>query len=184
MYSLRVEKEEVLWTLSSFEEEAGPTETDDEQGSQEEGGYNDSGSDRGWGDSNESDVGSDLYKDKDNRRKLAEMSKLQRELILSERAQKKDDKSLKEKFQPKWDKGKAPQSPKETPPLPSSRVHSTARSADRAAFKDDALNELRLKLHDLEAHRKLRYASRNEDDGSSRDDAMIDSDDESPSWKS
>ncbi|CAN6575414.1 unnamed protein product [Malus baccata var. baccata] len=87
------------------------------------------------------------------------MSKLQRELILSERAQKKDDKSLKEKFQPKWDKGKAPQSPKETPPLPSSRVHSTARSADRA-------------------HRKLRYASRNEDDGSSRDDAMIDSDDE------
>ncbi|KAM1223118.1 hypothetical protein TB2_010430 [Malus domestica] len=89
----------------------------------------------------------------------AMMSELQRELILSERAQKKDDKSLKEKFRPKWDKGKAPHSWKETPPLPSSRVHSSARSADRA-------------------HRKLRYAFRSEDDGSSGDDAMIDSDDE------
>ncbi|KAM0995175.1 hypothetical protein ACFX13_010805 [Malus domestica] len=52
-------------------------------------------------------------------------------------------------FQPKWDKGKAPQSRKETPPLPSSR-----------------------------AHRNLRDASRSEDDGSSGDEAMIDSDDE------
>ncbi|KAM2895571.1 hypothetical protein FF1_010662 [Malus domestica] len=71
-----------------------------------------------------------------------------------------------------WDKGKAPQSRKETPALPSSRVRSSARSDDRAAFKDDALNELRakrLKLHDPEAHRKLRYASRSEDDGSSGD---------------
>ncbi|KAM1384603.1 hypothetical protein PS2_036524 [Malus domestica] len=62
---------------------------------------------------------SDLFKDEDDRRKLAEMSELQRELILSEGAQKKDDKSLKEKFRPK--------------------------SADRAAAKDDALNELRAK---------------------------------------
>ncbi|KAM1989018.1 hypothetical protein ACFX15_036095 [Malus domestica] len=68
-----------------------------------------------------------------------------KELILSERAQKKDDKSLKEKFRPKWDKGKTLQSRKETPPLPSSRVRSSARSADRAAAKDDALNELRAK---------------------------------------
>ncbi|CAN6714741.1 unnamed protein product [Malus baccata var. baccata] len=151
------------------------------QGSQEEYGYNDSGSDREGGDNNESDVGSDLYKDEDHRRKLAEMSELQRELILYEIAQKKDDKSLKEKFRPKWDKGKAPQSRKETQPLPSPRVRSSARSADRAAFKDDALNELRakrLKQQDAEAHRKLRDASRSQDDGSSGDDAMIDSDDE------
>ncbi|KAB2637396.1 RNA polymerase-associated protein RTF1-like protein [Pyrus ussuriensis x Pyrus communis] len=110
------------------------------------------------------------------------------------------------KFRPKWDKGKAPQSRKEAPPLPSSG----------AAAKDDALNELsakRLKQQDPEAHRKLRDASRggspinrsfshlnrksftavgrrsssqsdsdsrsrSEDDGSSGDDAMIDSDDE------
>ncbi|KAM2118456.1 hypothetical protein EV2_010973 [Malus domestica] len=136
---------------------------------------------RGRGDNNEFDVGSDLYKDEDDRQKLAKMSELQRELILYERAQKKDDKSLKEKFQPKWDKGKAPRSWKETPPLPSSRVHSSARSADRAAFKDDALNELRakrLKQQDPKAHRKLRDASRSEDDGSSGDDTMIDSNDE------
>ncbi|XP_062014745.1 protein RTF1 homolog, partial [Rosa rugosa] len=67
-----------------------PSEVDDEHGSQEERDYNDSGSDRG-GESNESDVGSNLYKDEDDRRKLAEMSELQRELILSKRAQKKDD---------------------------------------------------------------------------------------------
>lgn len=135
-----------------------PSEVD---GSQEEGDYNDSGG----GESNESDVGSDLYKDEDDRRKLAEMSELQRELILSDRAQKKDDKSLKEKFRPKWDKGKATQSRKVTPPLPlaSSRVRSSARSADRAAAKDDALNELRakrLKQQDPEAHRKFRDSSR------------------------
>lgn len=135
-----------------------PSEAD---GSQEEGDYNDSGG----GESNESDVGSDLYKDEDDRRKLAEMSELQRELILSDRAQKKDDKSLKEKFRPKWDKGKATQSRKVTPPLPlaSSRVRSSARSADRAAAKDDALNELRakrLKQQDPEGHRKLRDSSR------------------------
>ena len=50
------------------------------------------------------------------------------------------------------------------PPLPSSRgVRTSARSADRAAAKDDALNELRakrLKQQDPEAHRKLRDASR------------------------
>ncbi|TQD76141.1 hypothetical protein C1H46_038334 [Malus baccata] len=156
------------------------------------GSYSDGGSDsrgddcddgRGYarGDSNESDVGIDLYKDEDDRRRLAEMSELQIELILYERAQKKDDKSLKEKFRPKWDKGKAPQSRKETPPLPSSRVRSSARSADRAAFKDNALNELRakrLKQQDPEAHRKSRDASRSQDDGSSGDDAMIDNDDE------
>lgn len=138
-----------------------PTEMDDGQGSEEEGD-DDRGSDR-EGDSDESDVGSDLYKDEDDRRKLAEMTELQREMILLDRASKKEDKNLKEKLRPKWDnKGKAAQSRKETP-LPSSRVRSSARSADRAAAKDDALNELRakrLKQQDPEAHGKLRDASR------------------------
>lgn len=140
-----------------------PTEIDDDQGSEEEGDDDHRGSDR-EGDSDESDVGSDLYKDEDDRRKLAEMSELQREMILLDRASKKEDKNLKEKLRPKWDnKGKIPPSRKETPPLPSSRVRSSARSADRAAAKDDALNELRakrLKQQDPEAHRKLRDASR------------------------
>ncbi|XP_030479849.2 protein RTF1 homolog [Cannabis sativa] len=138
-----------------------PSEMDDDQGSEGEGEDDDDrgGSDR-EGDSDESDVGSDLYKDDDDRRKLAEMTELQREMILLDRASKKEDKNLKEKLRPKWDnKGKIPQSRKETAPLSSSRIRSSARSADRAAAKDDALNELRakrLKQQDPEAHRKLR----------------------------
>ncbi|KAB2620845.1 hypothetical protein D8674_041289 [Pyrus ussuriensis x Pyrus communis] len=95
-------------------------------------------------------------------------------MILSERAQKKDDKSLKENFRPKWDKGEAPQSRKEAPPLTTSQVRSSARSADRATFKDDALNELIAKCLKQQDHEAYLY----EDDGSSGDDAMIDSDDE------
>lgn len=190
-----------------------PGEIDDDQGSEEEGDH-DHGSDHG-GDSDESDVGSDLYKDEDDRIKLAEMTELQREMILLDRASKKDDRSFKEKLRPKWEKGMPTQSRKETPPLPSSRVRSSARSADRAAAKDDALNELRakrLKQQDPEAHRKLRDASRgssgsrkfshanrksftaaslssssqsdsesrshSDDEGSTGDGGMIDSDDE------
>ena len=95
--------------------------------------------------------------------------------------------------------------------LPYSQVRSSARFANRAAAKDDALNELRakrLKKQYPEAYRKLKDASgggsssyqnfshlntvgwssssqsdsdsrsRSEDEGSSGDDAMIDSDDE------
>lgn len=138
-----------------------PSEIDDDQGSEEEG------DDRGGG-SDESDVGSDLYKDEDDGWKLSEMTELQREMTLLDRADKNDD--FKEKLRPKWEKGRPMQSRKETPPLPSSRVRSSARSADRAAAKDDALNELRakrLKQQDPEAHRKLRDASR-EGSGSRR----------------
>lgn len=138
-----------------------PTERDDDQGSEEEAD-DDRGSDH-EADSDESDVGSDLYKDEDDRRKLAEMTELDREMILLDRATKKEDRNLKEKLRPKWEKGKTSQARKETPPLPSSRVRSSARSADRAAAKDDALNELRakrLKQQDPEAHRKLRDTSR------------------------
>lgn len=137
-----------------------PSEIDDDQGSEEEGDNHNSDRE---GDSDDSDVGSDLYKDEDDRRKLAEMTELQREMILLDRAAKKEDRNLKEKLRPKWEKGKVSQPRKETPPLPSSRVRSSARSADRAAAKDDALNELRakrLKQQDPEAHRKLRDASR------------------------
>lgn len=192
-----------------------PTERDDDVGSQEEGDDEDGASDREGDSSDESDVGDDLYKDDDDRRKLAGMSELQREMILSDRASKKNDKHLYESLRAKMDKGKTAPSRKETPPLPSSRIRSSARSADRAAAKDDALNELRakrLKQQDPEAHRKLRDASRgnannrrfspmkrksftapslssssqsesesrfqSEDEGSTGDGGMIDSDDD------
>lgn len=134
------------------------SERGDEAGSQEEGDYDEGGS------SDESDIGDDLYKDEDDKKKLAQMSELEREMILADRADKKGDKHLTEKIRSKRDSERATRSRKATPPLPSSRgVRSSARSADRAAAKDDALNELRakrLKQQDPEAHRKLRDVSR------------------------
>ncbi|KAG5246912.1 plus-3 domain-containing family protein [Salix suchowensis] len=176
-------------------------ERDDE--GQGEGDYDGGGSDREGGSSDESDIGDDLYKDEDDRQKLAQMSELDRELILADRADKKGDKHLTEKIRSKRDNDKPTRSRKETPPLPSSRgVRSSARSADRAAAKDDALNELRakrLKQQDPEAHRKLRDVSRgstgsraslsssssesgsrshSEDEGSTGDGGMADSDED------
>ncbi|KAK9267303.1 hypothetical protein L1049_009726 [Liquidambar formosana] len=139
-----------------------PTERDDDQGSPEEGN-DDDGSGREGDSSDESDVGSDLYKDEDDRQQLAQLTELEREMILSERAVKRDDKDFKQKLRPQLGNEKT-QSRIETPPIKSSRVvRSSSRSADRAAAKDDALNELRakrLKQQDPEAHRKLRDASR------------------------
>uniref|UniRef100_A0A7N0VI49 Plus3 domain-containing protein n=1 Tax=Kalanchoe fedtschenkoi TaxID=63787 RepID=A0A7N0VI49_KALFE len=116
------------------------------------------------GDSGDESIGSDLYKDDDDRQQLAELTELERELILSERAEKMNDKKFPEKFKSKRESEKKNQSAKQTTPVSTSRgVRSSARSADRAAAKDDALNELRakrLKQQDPEAHRKTREASR------------------------
>ncbi|KAL6991033.1 Protein RTF1 [Sarracenia purpurea var. burkii] len=151
-----------------------PTERDDYRSSQEEGDGDDD--DDGYnhdGDSGDDDsVGSDLYKDEADRQKLAEMTELEREFILSERASKKDDKELREKMMrsKRNDKTPQPRKEKESPRRTSSRgVRSSARSADRAAAKDDALNELRakrLKHQDPEAHRKSRDAVRGSSGGS------------------
>ncbi|MBA0598967.1 protein RTF1 homolog [Gossypium raimondii] len=140
-----------------------PAERDDDQGSQEEGDYNDAGSGRERDSSDESDVGDDLYKNEEDRRQLAQLTELEREMILSERADKRGDKKFTEKIRSKRENDRPSRSQRETPPLPSRGVRSSARSADRAAAKDDALNELRakrLKQQDPEAHRKLRDASR------------------------
>ncbi|XP_013605996.1 PREDICTED: protein RTF1 homolog [Brassica oleracea var. oleracea] len=117
----------------------------------------------------ESDFGDDLYKNEEDRQKLAGMTEFQREMILAERADKKGDKSFTEKLRSKRENEKTTQ--KNTHPLPVSRgVRSSARSADRAAAKDDALNELRakrMKQQDPAALRKLRDASKGGRDFSS-----------------
>ncbi|KAG2262219.1 hypothetical protein Bca52824_069298 [Brassica carinata] len=123
--------------------------------------------------SEESDFGDDLYKNEEDRQKLAGMTEFQREMILAERADKKGDKNFTEKLRSKRENEKTtPVSKKDTHPLPASRgVRSSARSADRAAAKDDALNELRakrMKQQDPAALRKLRDASKG-GSGSSRD---------------
>lgn len=138
-----------------------PADRDDDLGSQEEAD-DDGRSDREGDTSDESNIGDDLYKDEDDRRKLSEMSELQREMILSDRASKKDDKSLLGKIASKREKGKAILTGKQSPPLSSSRMRASARSADRSA-KNEALNELRakrLKQQDPEARRRLREAPR------------------------
>ncbi|KAG4969722.1 hypothetical protein JHK84_035832 [Glycine max] len=139
-----------------------PTERDDDLGSQEEAD-DDGRNDHDGDSSDESNIGDDLYKDEDDRRKLSEMTELQREMILSDRATKKDDKNVLGKIASKREKGKAAAPRKQSPPMSSSRMCASARSADRSA-KNDALNELRakrLKQQDPEAHRRLREASRN-----------------------
>uniref|UniRef100_A0A5B7BS97 Plus3 domain-containing protein n=1 Tax=Davidia involucrata TaxID=16924 RepID=A0A5B7BS97_DAVIN len=136
-----------------------PTERDDDRSSQEEGDGD--GYDHG-GDSDDDSVGSDLYKGEDDRQKLAQMTELEREMILTDRATKKTDKELQIKMRNRDKKRTQPS--KGSPPHTSSRgVRSSARSADRAAAKGDALNELRakrMKQQDLEAHRKLRDTAR------------------------
>ncbi|CAK8543706.1 unnamed protein product [Lathyrus sativus] len=117
----------------------------------------------------DSDVGDDLYKDEDDRQKLSEMTELQREMILSDRANKKDDKDFLDRIASKREKGKtATVSRRESPPIPSSRVRSSARSADRSAAKDGALNELRakrLKQQDPDVKHTLKEGSKSAGSG-------------------
>lgn len=137
-----------------------PTEKDDDRGSiGDDGDYADD--DHMGSGSDESDVGSDLYKDEDDREQLAQLTELEREMILSDRAQKRDDQRLTERVRAKQS-GKKAQAVKETPDTPSSHVRSSARFSQRTAAKD-ALNELRakrLKQQDPESNRKLRGAAR------------------------
>ncbi|XP_010473306.1 PREDICTED: protein RTF1 homolog [Camelina sativa] len=136
----------------------------EDRAARNEGGYGDGPSDHEGDSSEESDFGDDLYKNEEDRQKLAGMTEFQREMILAERADKKGDKNFTEKLRSKRENEKTPVSKKETQPLPASRgVRSSARSADRAAAKDDALNELRAKRkkqQDPAALRNLRDASK------------------------
>ncbi|AES81646.1 putative RNA polymerase-associated protein Rtf1 [Medicago truncatula] len=140
----------------------GRDDDDDDDASDDDGGSSDREVDR----SDESDVGDDLYKDEDDRKKLSEMTELQREMILSDRAAKKDDKDILSKIASKREKGNV--SRRETPPLPSSRMMSSTRSYDRSAAKDGALNELRakrLKQRDPETQRELKEGSKSAGSG-------------------
>ncbi|KAG5043650.1 hypothetical protein AAZX31_03G150300 [Glycine max] len=146
-----------------------PIERDDGERSKDEGDDDVGGRCYHEGDSSdESDFGDDLYKNEDDRLNLSEMTELQREMILSERATKKHDKYFLGKIASKREKGKKTVAGKQTSPLPPSRVRSSARSADRSTAKDGALNELRakrLKQQDSEANRRPSEASRSSGPG-------------------
>ena len=99
--------------------------------------------------SEESDVGSDLYKNEDDKQRLAKMTELEREMILSDRAAKKGEKEFKEQLRMKRDdnNNNATSKTNNQSPLPpsSSKVRSSARHAERTAAKGDVLSELRAK---------------------------------------
>ncbi|XP_072975628.1 protein RTF1 homolog [Typha angustifolia] len=107
------------------------------------GGGDDDNDDRHSGDDSDSapSIGSDLYKDEDDKEQLEKMSELDREMILAERSTRIDDYKLKKMARAsssKMEKGR-----KESPPPLPQRGRSSAR-IDRTATKS-ALNELRAK---------------------------------------
>ncbi|KAM0994730.1 hypothetical protein ACFX13_010403 [Malus domestica] len=134
-----------------------------ERGSDEERDSSYDGSDHEGENSDESDFGPDLYKNDADRKRLAAMSELEREMILTNRAEKKGSKDFMEKLRSKRGKAKSTQSRKEDS-LPFSRgPRSSARAADKSAAMDDALNKLRAKRkrqQDSKDHHKLRDASK------------------------
>ncbi|XP_062081807.1 protein RTF1 homolog [Humulus lupulus] len=186
---------------ASLKKRKEPSEREDYEGSEK--GDGEFSSDEG----EESDVGSDLYRNEEDKERLAEMTELEREMILSERAIKKDDKSLKKKLRLKLHNARSMPSKKDTlPPSLSHSSRSSARTADRTAAMDGALNQLRvkrLKQQDSKAHGALRGSSitikkkspisaslssssdgenlsrsDSEDEASIEDEKMVDSDDE------
>lgn len=141
-----------------------PAERDDEHSSSREDDEDDEDDDDDRydreGDSDDNSVGSDLYKGDEDRQRLANMTELQREYILAERATEKNDKDMKNRI--KKQKEKSTQSRKDSPPphTVNRAVRSSARSADRTAA-NVALKQIRerkKRQQDHESRRKHRDA--------------------------
>ncbi|KAK9676977.1 hypothetical protein RND81_11G113600 [Saponaria officinalis] len=107
--------------------------------------------------SDDSYVGSDLYKDDNDREELSKLTELEREMILSDRAAKKDDRKLHKQMKSRMVSEKLSQSAKDISPLGSSRgVRSSARNADKVAAKADALKEYKARRLKKEPEVKIR----------------------------
>ncbi|KAJ8435129.1 hypothetical protein Cgig2_020772 [Carnegiea gigantea] len=115
--------------------------------------------------SDDSDVGSDLYKDENDREQLSKLTELEREMILSDRAAKKDDRKLHKQMRSRLISDKKSQSAKDTSPLSSTRgLRSSTRYADRTAAKADVLKELKARRMKRDSEGKQRMS--NEHSGS------------------
>lgn len=111
--------------------------------------------DRGRRDDSDSElsIGSDLYKDDEDREQLGKMSELDRELILAERAEARDNYLMRKRARQNEIRN---QQRKETGP-PSSRMRSSVKST--RSVKENALSELvarRQKAQDSDIQRKRR----------------------------
>nr|GEW16586.1 protein RTF1 homolog [Tanacetum cinerariifolium] len=135
---------------------------DDEHSSSREDDDDDDEDDRydREGDSDGDSVGSDLYKGDEDRKRLAKMSELDREMILADRSNKRNDKDLKNNI--KKQKEKSNQSRKDSsPPHTANRtMRSSARSADRAK---QTLNELRAKKRLRQQDPESKWKHRDQD---------------------
>ncbi|KAL3627715.1 hypothetical protein CASFOL_029078 [Castilleja foliolosa] len=165
-----------------------PTDRDGDRSSQEGDRERDSDNDS---------VGSDLYKDENDREKLSKLTELEREMILEDRATKRSDRDLTEKLK----KRKGPERKGSSPPKAHTHTHTRSmRSAsrpERAGALDELVKRRRdaarggssgryspVKRRSFAAATTLSSPSRSES-GSHSDDSgdggMVDSDDDKDS---
>ncbi|KAL2484031.1 Protein RTF1-like protein [Forsythia ovata] len=110
-----------------------PVERDNDRSSREDDEDNDYDQER---DSDDDSVGSDLYKDEDDREKLSKLTELEREMILEARATKRSDRDLTEKLKKR--KGQDRKGSHPTPPTRSMRS-----KAERAGALDELVKRRR-----------------------------------------
>jgi len=133
---------------------------DEDQGNHHDEDHRGDRFDRESYSSDDSDAGSDLYKDENDREQLSQLTELEREMILSDRAAKKGDRKLHKHMRSRLISDKKPQSSKDTSPISSSRgLRSSTRYADRTAAKDDALKQLKARRMKRDSEGKLRMRS-------------------------
>ncbi|CAA3025860.1 RTF1 homolog [Olea europaea subsp. europaea] len=111
-----------------------PTERDNDRSSREDVDEDDDYDQER--DSDDDSVGSDLYKDEDDREKLSKLTELEREMILEARATKRSDRDLTEKF--KKMKGQDRKGSHPTPPTRNLRS-----KAERAGALDELVKRRR-----------------------------------------
>ncbi|KMT14913.1 hypothetical protein BVRB_3g064270 [Beta vulgaris subsp. vulgaris] len=132
---------------------------DDGQGSDHDISNKDGVSDHEVYSSDDSDVGSDLYKDENDREELSKLTELEREMILSDRAAKKDDRKLHKQMRSRLVSEKKSQSATDISSPTSRGVRSSIRYADRIAAKADALKELKARRMKRDSDGKQRLGN-------------------------
>lgn len=110
-----------------------PTDRDDDRSSQE-GDEDDYDRER---DSDNDSVGSDLYKDEDDREKLSKLTELEREMILEARATKRSDRDLTEKLKKRKGQDRKGSSP------PKAHTRNMRSKAQRAGALDELVKRRR-----------------------------------------
>lgn len=124
--------------------------------------------------------GSDLYKNEEDRARLADMTELEREMILHDRAELRDNFMMRKRAGARQKKDNSKQRDRDTAP-PSSRVRSSARDSSKSV-KQNALHALvakRQKAHDSDQRRRRVVKEPSPSRRKSRDSSSFSSSDSS-----